>query len=92
MSATSGKDAPKHGSVGPVCDSSLKDGQAFSNLLKAHMKQLDISIGTASVITWAFADTAGLRTQDRVAYIWSFMNASFLILLAAQATITFPFP
>ena len=66
MSATSGKDAPKHGSVGPVCDSSLKDGQAFSNLLKAHMKQLDISIGTASVITWAFqvADTAGLESYD----------------------------
>ena len=36
-----------------------KGGKTFSDLLSACKKQLDTSITTALVITWAFADTAG---------------------------------
>ena len=42
----------------------LKDAQTFSDLLNAHTTKLDTFISTASVITWAFADTAGLNTKD----------------------------
>ena len=48
------------------------------------MKQLDISIGTASVITWAFADTSGLETllEDHDlggVHLEGFMHASIQI-------------
>ena len=62
MSATSGKDAPTHGSFGPLCGS--RTAERFQISLNARTKQLDTSIGAASVITWAFADTAGLEPQD----------------------------
>ena len=38
-----------------------KDGKTFLNLLNARKKQVDTSVATASVITWAFADHAGLK-------------------------------
>ena len=41
-----------------------KDGKTFSDLLNARKKQLDSSLATASVITLAFADTAGLESQS----------------------------
>ena len=54
-----------------------KGGKTFSDLLSACKKQLDTSITTALVITWAFADTAGLKTQilDGV-YLEGFVHAS----------------
>ena len=36
----------------------------FPDLLNAHKKQLDASLASALVITWAFADTAGLESQS----------------------------
>ena len=41
-----------------------KDGKTFLDLLNARKKQLDTSLATASEITWAFADTAGLKSQN----------------------------
>ena len=38
--------------------------QTFSNHLNAHKEQLKNSLATASVISWAYADTAaGLKSQ-----------------------------
>ena len=54
-----------------------KDGKTFSDLVNAHKKQLETFLATATVITWAFADTAGLKTQilDGV-YLEGFVHAS----------------
>ena len=39
------------------------DDKTFSYLLETRKKQLDTSLATARVITWAFSDTAGLKSQ-----------------------------
>ena len=55
----------------------FKDGQTFSDLLNACTKQLDTSIGTASVIILAFAETDGLKTQDSCGlHLEGFIHAS----------------
>ena len=54
-----------------------KDGKTFLNLLNARKKQVDTSVATASVITWAFADHAGLKWKDLDwVYIKGFVHAS----------------
>ena len=60
-----------------------KDGKTFS-VLNARKKQLDTSLATASVITWAFADTAGLKSKslDGV-YIEGFVHTSTAIRLGS---------
>ena len=61
-----------------------KDGKTFSDLLNARKKQLDASLATASVITWAFADTAGLGSQNLdCMYIEGFVHASTTIRLGS---------
>ena len=78
MTATSMKDEPEHCSF---CVLS-KDDKTFPDLLNALKKQPDTSLATAPVITWAFADNAGLESQslDGV-YIESFVHASTSIRL-----------
>ena len=62
----------------------LKDGKTFSDLLNARKKQVDTSLATASVITWALADHAGLESQDlNCVYIEGFMHSSTTIWLAS---------
>ena len=72
------KDEPEHCSF---CVLS-KDDKTFPDLLNALKKQPDTSLATAPVITWAFADNAGLESQslDGV-YIESFVHASTSIRL-----------
>ena len=78
VTAMSMKEEPNHCSF---CVWSKHD-KTFSDLLNAHKKQLDTSLATASVITWAFAEFAGLESQslDGV-YIESFVHASTAIWL-----------
>ena len=47
------------------------------NLFNARKKQLDTSLTTASVITWEFADNAGLESQDlNGVYIEGFVHTT----------------
>ena len=48
----------KHGSFRPECSPGHKDGKTFSDLLNARKTQLNPSLVTASIITWALADHA----------------------------------
>ena len=50
----------------------LKAGQTFLNLLNARKRQLTNLLATASVISWAFSDTAArLKSQNQVPKFWS---------------------
>ena len=62
----------------------LKDGQTFSNLLDARKQQLETSLASASVISWAFADTTLLESQDSNCVILEgFVHASIKIRLGS---------
>ena len=76
ITATNMKDVLKHGSFGLVCDPRMAKHFWISWVLNARKKQLDTSLATASEITWAFADTAGLKSQNlNCVYIEGFVHA-----------------
>jgi hypothetical protein len=62
----------------------LRDGQTFSNLLDSREKQLKNSLASASVISWASAETAQLESQDSTGMnLEGFVHASTLIRLGS---------
>ena len=73
------KDVLKHGSFGPVCDPRMAKRFRIS-----WMHARSSWIPTASVITWAFADTAGLGSQNLdCMYREGFVHASTTIRLGS---------
>ena len=62
----------------------LKDGQTFSNLLDARKQQLDTSLASASVISWACTNTAPFEFQDcDGVHLEGFVHASTIIRLGS---------
>jgi hypothetical protein len=62
----------------------LEDGQTFSNLLDARKQQIDTSLASASVISWACTNTARSQPQDiNVEYLEGFVHSSTLIRLGS---------
>ena len=62
----------------------LKDGQTFSNLLDARKQQLETTLASASVISWAFEDTTLLESQDsKCVVLEGFVHASTKIRLGS---------
>ena len=60
----------------------LADGQTFTNVLDAREKQLKNSLGAASVISWARANTARIQSQDLDSmHLEGFVHASTHIRL-----------
>ena len=64
----------------------IKDGQTFSNLLDARKLQLETSLPSASVISWAHANTARDRVDSQdlnSMYLKGFVHALTLIRLGS---------
>ena len=78
ITATSMTDVLKPGSCRPVCGPLAvgpEDGKTFVDLLNAHKKQMDTSLATAPVITWALHDV----------YMEGFVHASTKIRLGSSS-------
>jgi hypothetical protein len=62
----------------------LKEGQTFSNLLDARKQQMNISLASATVISWACTNNALRLSQDsNVEYFEGFLHAPTLIRLGS---------
>jgi hypothetical protein len=60
----------------------LKEGQTFSNLLDASKQQMNISLASATVISWACTNNALRQSHDsNVEYFEGFLHAPTLIRL-----------
>jgi endo-1,4-beta-D-glucanase Y len=58
----------------------LNDGQTFSNFLDARKQQMDISLVSATVISWACTNAARIQPQDsNDEHLEGFVHASTLI-------------
>ena len=61
-----------------------KDDQSFSNVLDARNQQLETSLASASVISWACANTTLPETQDsNCVYVEGFVHSLTLIRLGS---------